>query len=659
MMSDRIRLVLLSFLTLFVELALIRWAGANVLYLSYFTNFVLLGSFLGIGIGFLRARAPRDLFPWAPVALTAFVSFVLLFPVQIDRSGSELVFFGADGTSGLPTWVMLPVIFVMTATVLALISEGTARVFVTLDPLEAYRLDIVGALAGIAAFTALSFLRAPPVAWGVVAGVVIVAVLGSARRTVHVVAVGALALILLWQSLAPHLSWSPYYQIGVFQGHDPRSGEDFFAVEVNGIPHQAIAPMALRRELEPQYFIPHERAARDVRDVLIIGAGTGSDVAIALAHGARRVDAVEIDPRLQQLGEELHPERPYATDRVKVIIDDGRAYLERTRERYDMILFSLPDSLTLVSGQSALRLESYLFTQQAIASAREHLRPGGIFAMYNYYREPWLVDRLAGALDRVFVQPPCVDRKGRSGLAVMMASDEVSSIDCPQRLTRTGSVAPPATDDHPFVYLRTRAIPGFYLLAIGAIIAFSLIAVRRVAGKLSGVGRYTDLFFMGAAFLLLETKNIVQFALLFGTTWLVNSLVFAGVLISVLAAIEVVRRVPTFNRRVLYAALAVSLLVAFVVPQAAMLHLAIPVRFLAATLLAFTPIFFANLIFADRFRGTADSTTAFAVNLLGAMAGGLVEYMALMTGYRALLLVVAVFYGLAFLTSRRTAVVPA
>ena len=107
-MADRGRLVLLSFLMLFVELALIRFAGENVIYLSYFSNFVLLGSFLGIGVGFLRARARTDLFPWSIVILTFLVGFILLFPVAINRSGTELIYFGTV-PGGLPMWVMLPV----------------------------------------------------------------------------------------------------------------------------------------------------------------------------------------------------------------------------------------------------------------------------------------------------------------------------------------------------------------------------------------------------------------------------------------------------------------------------------------------------------------------------------------------------------------------
>jgi hypothetical protein len=128
-MSSRIRLSLLSFLMLFVELALIRWTGSNVVYLSYFSNIVLLGSFLGIGIGFLRANAKVNLFRWSPVALSALVLFVHRFPVTIDRSGSGLLFFGDFSKSGLPIWATLPVIFLVVAGVMAMIAEGVARSF--------------------------------------------------------------------------------------------------------------------------------------------------------------------------------------------------------------------------------------------------------------------------------------------------------------------------------------------------------------------------------------------------------------------------------------------------------------------------------------------------------------------------------------------------
>ena len=83
-----------------------------------------------------------------------------------------------------------------------------------------------------------------------------------------------------------------------------------------------------------------------------------------------------------------------------------------------------------------------------------------------------------------------------------------------------------------------------------------------------------------------------------------------------------------------------------------MLSLSPAPRFVAATALAFAPIFLANLIFSQRFRDTASSTTAFGANLLGAMLGGALEYLALISGYRFLLVVIAGLYGLALIAGR-------
>jgi hypothetical protein len=209
------------------------------------------------------------------------------------------------------------------------------------------------------------------------------------------------------------------------------------------------------------------------------------------------------------------------------------------------------------------------------------------------------------------------------------------------------------TDDHPFLYLRNNQIPGYYLLALGLILLVSLLFVRLSAGKLGKMRSYTDLFFMGVAFLLLETMNVVRFALLFGTTWFVNSLVFAGILLAVLAAVEVARRVRLPQPGILYAALFVTLAVAWVIPQSALLSLSGPVRFVLAAMLAFAPIFLANVVFAQRFKDAGSSTVAFGANLLGAMVGGVLEYAALVVGYRSLLIFAGLLYGLAFVFGRK------
>jgi SAM-dependent methyltransferase len=650
-MSDKQRLVLLSFLMLFVELALIRWTGSNIVYLSYFSNFVLLGSFLGIGLGFLRARRERDLFPLAPVALALLVLFVLVFPVEIRRASEGVIYFGELESQGPPRWLTLTVIFVAVAATMAFIGEGVARTFARFRALEAYRLDLIGSLVGVAAFAGLSFLDLPPLAWGLIASAVFVVLLGRRLRLAGAVALVALVGLLAVETAQPDTDWSPYYKVTLEDKADgPRPARE---ISVNGIPHQVI----LRSADNELYARPYERTAPGVSKdrVLIIGAGSGNDVAIALDQGAGHVDAVEIDPRLYELGRELHPDRPYSDPRVDVHVTDGRAFLERSDEKYDRILLALPDSLTLVAGQSSLRLESYLFTEQAIEAIRDHLAPGGVFAMYNYYREQWLIDRYANTLSEVFGRPPCVDSFGGEGrLAVLTTSLDAGSLRCQDTWVSASSPAPdPATDDHPFPYLREPGIPGFYLATILAILIASALAIRLAAGPLRMMAGYADLFFMGAAFLLLETKSVVQFALLFGTTWFVNALVFAGILLTVLAAVETARRVRLPRPEVLYGVLFVGLVGAYLVPPNSLLELAPVPRFLLASTITFLPIYIANLVFSQRFADTSSSTTAFGANLLGAMVGGLLEYASLLTGYRALIILVAVLYALAYVFGRR------
>jgi len=648
--GDRRRLLLLSFLMLFVELALIRWTAANVLHLAYLTNFVLLASFLGIGLGFLRAAAARELLPLAPVALAVLVAFVLAFPVEVARLTGDDQLVGLFGLPAIPQVVVLPVIFLLTVAVMAAIGDGVARAFREFLPLDAYRLDVLGSIAGIAAFSALSFLQLPPVAWGLVAAGGFALLLGRRMGRWQRLALAGLVVLLGAQSLVPMLHWSPYYKV---TARTPPDWQGSMDVKVNNIPHQTMHPVARLRELAPFYFYPYQHLGGTAPgEVLIVGAGTGNDVAVALSQRAGHVDAVEIDPILYRLGRDHHPDRPYQDRRVRARIHDGRAFLQQTRKRYDLILFALPDSLTLVSGQSSLRLENYLFTVEAMRAARDHLAPGGTFAMYNYY-EPSLLDRYAGTLAAVYGQPPCVETGevlGARRQAVLTIGDAGGVRDCVYSW-RPGPVEP-ATDDHPFPYLEGRHIPGFYLVCLGLILAASLVTVRLAAGRLRRMAGYLDLWFMGAAFLLLETKNVVQFALLFGTTWFVNATVFAGILLSVLAAVELARRVRLPSPLGLYGALLLALLAAWAVPQASLLALPPPARFAAATVIAFTPIFLANLVFTQRFRQVGSSTVAFAANLLGAMVGGVLEYLALLNGYRFLLVLVAALYGLAFLSGR-------
>lgn len=645
-LSARARLLLLSFLVLFLELALIRWTGSNVVYLAYFTNFILLGTFLGVGIGFLKARAERDWFRWAPVGLAAFIVFVAVTAPRVLPDATPESSLGRPDIVGIPAWITLPVLFLGVAAVMALVGQGLGRAFGALEPLRAYRLDIVGSIIGIGAFTLMSFVGAPPLAWGVVVGVAFVVLLLPKFR-ITVAAVVVILIVLGIDSFSSRTYYSPYYKISL---GTLDSGATF--VSLNGVHHQHIAPISNSKQIASIYFTQFGSTAPPPGNILIIGAGTGPDVAYALQQNPSHIDAVEIDPRLIQIGKDLNPDEPYQDPRVSLHAEDGRAFLEQADAEYDLIMFALPDSLTLLPGQSALRLEGYLMTREAFEEAKSHLAPGGTFAFLGYFPEVWSEDRAAATLEEVFDFPPCTlaPSSPRPPYGILVERPDGPSCDTLWQPTR--AVVSPATDDRPFPYLRGSSIPVFYPIALGIMLLVSVVAVRLAGGPFKPMRGYLDLFFMGAAFLLLETKNIVGFALYFGSTWFVNALVIGGILLSVLAGIEVSRRVRFRRPQLLYVALFVSLAAAWVVPTHLVLGLPYLLRFAAAAILAFAPIFFANLIFSQRFRDAENSTTAFGANLLGAMVGGLIEYLALVTGYRALLVVAAFLYALAFVFGR-------
>ncbi|HEV2124494.1 MAG TPA: hypothetical protein VGW38_17205, partial [Chloroflexota bacterium] len=384
-----------------------------------------------------------------------------------------------------------------------------------------------------------------------------------------------------------------------------------------------------------------------------------------------------------------HPDHPYSHPGVTLHVDDGRSYLRKTDERYDLIIFALPDSLTLTSQFSSLRLESFLFTTEAFDEARARLTDDGVIVLYNYYRETWLLRKIAAMLESAFDHPPFVVSYGGWGRAAVLIngprlaqlnadSPGLMPIYTENRMTAPrladdphalllpvigsgllraaewtgdpsegGPVPTLATDDWPLLYLRAPSLPGVYLAGLAMVAACSLLLVCGVGARDVGRGFNLHMFFLGVAFMLLETRSLVSFALLFGSTWLVNSLVFFAILSSVLLAVFLSARLRLYPSPGLYALLFGSLLMAYLLPSDAFLSIDwLPLRYTAASVVAFLPIFLANLVFAGSFRLTGRSADlAFASNLLGVMVGGMLEYTALLFGYRHLLLLALAFYA--------------
>jgi len=730
-------LFLISFLILFLELAAIRWFPAHVLYLTFFTNMVLLATFLGMSVGCLTANQRHDYLRWTPlllvIAMLAAVavevssgSFVKFVDVG-NQTRPEQIYFGTEYQSqdlsryAIPVEVLCAFFFLVLA--LAFIGPGQelGRALKRWpNRLQAYSLNIVASIAGILVFAACSWLQVRALWWFLVVAIGLAYFYFvspehrfQTRRVGWAVltALPLLAVLYLAAFVPTHNDypgqakaqqfWSPYYRID-FKEAD-------LSLSVNLIYHQQ---MVSRKENFPAYALPHllnRDAGRPAfENVMIIGAGSGNDVSRALQWGAKHIDAVEIDPAIYRLGREHHPDKPYSDPRVEIHLDDGRNFLRSTERKYDLIIYALVDSLVLHSGYSNIRLESFLFTRQAYEDVRRHLKPNGTFVIYNYFRQGWLAARLQQGLDEVFgannslvltlpyrevIEP---ESATFGDFTVFFAGDTSQLRDAfaknprywlrndeaptpsspngfqsqpwppesiaPQALTKPNRESfglarvsspteriRPATDDWPFLYLRKPMIPTLSWRGMLIMGGLGLLLIWLFARKQSDGGSILhplnlQLFFLGAGFMLIETKAVVTMALLFGGTWIVNSVVFTAILVMILLANLYTFKWKPANLWPYYTALVLALALNVVVSLDAFLGMSRSVQVLGSCLLVFAPVFFAGIIFAGSFRRSAQADTAFGMNVAGAMMGGLAEYSSMALGFKYVVLIALLFY---------------
>jgi spermidine synthase len=667
-------LFLISFLVLFLEVALIRWMPAYIRLLAYFSNFILLASFLGIGIGCLLAPLRTNLLRWFPLLQAVLVIVVAAGRIDIAvPQTSESIYFSSGTTDAVVpvegTW-FLPLLCIAVAALFVTLAQRLGREMNAHPPLRAYLVNLAGSLAGVVAFGVVSALQLPPVVWF---GLPFLAAVPFLLEQPKAWAASGLFLLSVALGVTHELSgdtlWSPYYKITAHtQGKET-------VVEVNNIFHQSMAPV---REKEYFYQWPYTVFGDTFEDVLVLGAGSGTDVSSALQHGAKRVDAVEIDPVIVRLGRQYHPEGPYKDPRVTVVNDDARHYLRTAEKQYDLIVFALIDSLTLQSSFSAVRLESFMFTEEAFRAARERLKPGGVLVVYNYFREKWLVDRLANSARNVFGEEPKVHiHKEHGYLGVMIAGpgthriaqwptppEKVAAYNHPDvvspglPLDRDASIRP-ATDDWPFLYMKEPHLPTHYAWALLGVLVVSVLAVGatlRAVGALAGgvaVRPLVPFFVLGAGFMILETKAITQFALIWGSTWVVASATIASVLVMAALGAWLASRLPRINPWAVGVPLFALLALAYALPIGTVSFGSLAAETAFYSLLTFSPVLLAGLLFSGSLKQTDNVAFAYGANLLGAMLGGVGEYLALVTGYRVLLVAIALCYLVAIVLDPR------
>lgn len=687
--TPAIRLFVLSFTALFLELMVIRWVPSEVRLVAYYANLMLVSSFLGLGVGAILSARNWNLFRLFPLLLA--IDILLLVAAgyaALPGDGGEWRF----EMSGTKAWqyTVLLLVFVMNAVVFVPLGDEIGVQFRRVPPLRAYVWDLLGSLSGTIVFGGFSFLHFSPVI-----GMLIVVLLGLSmshvsRQGVALLWYAAAFCAVAWSGQRETTWWSPYYHITVREQRVetklPQDGQPgmawlgeaaatpppaelrtkvdppLYIVKVNQdfyqlhgtIDAHRYTPDGLKHRLLVDLFAQYELPYRLVKSpdrVLVLGAGGGMDVEMALLRGAKQVDAVEIDPVISSLSNQYSAFAPYVDPRVALHINDARAFLQKSREQFDLVVFGYLDSQALFSYGASLRLDGYTYTVEGFRAAFARVSPGGAMAVSFVAGREWMVQKLVQMVQAGTGNAPLVYMLGGK---VMLLATKTPLVNPPEEITGwklTQALKVPvdlATDDWPYLYLQARGIPTDYRIIIGCLLVISLGALLPLRGMSfsSGDGHF---LFMGWGFLLLQTKCIGDCSLYFGTTWLVTTIVITGVLLMVLTANWVALKFVRAFRFWYYLPLLASLALLLLVPREAILAQDMSFRLLWTLIVVPLPVFFAGLIFSTTFRDSTQPAMSLGANLIGATIGGFSEYLGMWLGSGALSFIVIVVYAISAL----------
>ena len=677
-------LFLISALSLYMELAIIRWLAGEVRILAYFKNLPLLSAFLGFSIGFALVKKGPDYrftFPY----LWGMLAALTLVIGQISKNR----FMAFPSSEDVALWQVAPLsywtaLLLFIGTMLVFFFAGMLM-FIPLGqatgmemqkhaPVQAYLVNIIASLAGIWLFSLLSFLETRPVTWFGV-GLAGVLVFYSYLKKVNWVSMVIFAITLLGiYFVEPNTIWSPYNRLDLAQifieddegalievGVDLtvqhawyQSAIDLSTEFLSILRERAPEEGEALAEIAESYNLPYWLAPAGSQ-VVVVGSGMGNNVAAALRNGMGSVVAVEIDPAIVELGIQYHPEHPYSDQLVQVIVDDARSFFNKTSSRYDLVVFGLLDSHTLLSGFSSVRLDSYVYTLESFQQARGILKEDG-YLVITFAANDWIRERLGRMIGQVFGAENVFIYDGIRDLTFVASANPVEA-EGQDMLARwqpdpAYDDLPLTTDDWPYVYMRERVIPSGYwqtYLVIG-LLCFGMMA-RTFPESLRPDWKF---FLLGAAFLLIEFKSITELALLFGTTWFVNSLAISGVLVMALLANIYVLKAKQVNLRLMYGLLFASIIAGYFIPLELLFGLSPFWRGLSGALLLTIPLLFAGVIFSALLKRRGETAGPIASNFAGSALGGVLEYGSIWWGIKGLYLLAAGLYlAAAALTLRK------
>lgn len=675
-----------SLLCLFCEMVVIRWLSTEVRIFSYFKNLPLASAMLGLGLGFLWTDHKRDYFSKTPTLITCLaIILICAFSLQLTYMSfidpTKYIVYGVNYKAGqelltmAKNIVILLAIFSLSTGIFVGFGQYMGRLFGKLPALQAYSINIAGSLAGTILFSIFSWMALPPAVWLTCIGLLLLLI---NRNTINffIIALGICYGLFLAPTLAHQAygndyvktCWSPYYRIDIRTvsqqlgnqvkklGYNVAINFDTFQSIVDCSPETLKSlPPQIQKSLLEIMTGPYKAVPVQHPRVLILGCGTGSDVATALRCGAEHVDAVEIDPQILKLGKELHPEHPYFSPKVTLFNEDARTFLKNATNKYDLIVLAALDSHTAFSSLSSLRTDNYIFTRESLKEAARLLSDNGIIAENFYVPNNWLFNRHAATLAQATGLNPFGYHSGElSQYAVggLIAGPGLKRAD-PQVLAsmKMTEVKPDSsveitTDDWPFLFLERRELPVSYILPLSLILLISIAPVAGYVTRGSSQLLNWQMLLLGMGFMLLEVRTMAIVSLLLGSTWIVNSLVISAVLLLVLLANWLAAKLD--HRKTIWMTIPLvgALAISQVMPATSFLPFGSTVGPALACLVYLMPMFFSSTIFASLFKDARTPSSALAFNIIGSIFGIALEYLSMATGVAALGMVAFVIYGL-------------
>lgn len=669
-------------LSLFLELSIVRWQATVFELFAFYKNFSLLACFAGLGLGY--ALGSRKLIPLFLAVPLLCWQFILMLGLRYglsanDRVSLKMLPFSEQLNMGLPavgatfngvqTHLLLALVFLLTALAFVPIGQLCGCLLERREKLSAYGLNLSGSVAGVLLIFLLSAFWTPPVVWFLLAfALLLVFHVWSPRPLLFAAISTVLALIVLawpadpgWQRI-----YSPYQLLEV--GHD---SQGLMMISAAGHYYQRVHDLARsNRNLDSNprlnsirnyYELPYWLYGHAPGNVAVVGAGTGNDVAAGLRNGAQKIDAIEIDPAILMEGRLGHPEHPYFNSRVHAVVSDARTFLRTTNEHYDMVVYGLLDSHTLLSHASSVRLDSFVYTVEGLREARQRLNPDGILSLSFSVMNPYLGRKIYLMLQNAFDgrAPACV-RAGYDGAVIFLEANDRQLLLPPLLLQQSGfeddssRFADPtlsadvSTDDWPFFYMPRRVYPVSYLAMAALILALSLFIFSRFFEGRPQFGT-APFFFLGGGFMLIETKAITELGLVFGNSWQVIGIVIIAILVMAFLANFAVQRYRIERSSITYLFLLLSLAIGWWVAHTGGLPSSWMGRIGLAIVLTL-PIFFSGILFSTLLRSQGAISGVMAMNLFGAMCGGLLEYNSMYFGFQFLYILAAGLYLGAFLS---------